>query len=154
MKIYLMQHGEARSKQDDPQRSLSDKGKQDVDKIAGFVARSGIRPGRIIHSGKLRAEQTAEIMAASISDGSTEVSDVINPDDNVAEFIEVIDNATDDLWVVGHLPFLSKLVSCLMTGDASQVLIDYQPGTVVCLERDEIENWLINWMLRPALIVN
>ena len=34
-----------------------------VGAVGGFLASSGIRPGRIEHSGKLRARQTAEILA-------------------------------------------------------------------------------------------
>jgi phosphohistidine phosphatase len=56
-----------------------------------------------------------------------------------------------DTMVVGHLPFMAKLVSHLVTGDDSPTLVAYQPGAVVCLELIE-KDWQINWMVRPELL--
>ncbi|MCW8855365.1 MAG: phosphohistidine phosphatase SixA [Gammaproteobacteria bacterium] len=151
MKIYLMQHGEAKPKQVDPERALSVQGQQDVQKIADFINQSEMRVNRIIHSGKLRAQQTAEIISAKITTATTEISSCINPNDDVIDFLEEIDNTEDELLVVGHLPFLSKLVTALVTGSDND-LLRYQPASIVCLERDDQECWLINWMLRPELL--
>ena len=57
-----------------------------------------------------------------------------------------------DTVVVGHLPFMARLVSLLLSGDAARELVRYQPGSVVCLERNEAGVWGINWMLRPELL--
>ncbi|MCW9055175.1 MAG: phosphohistidine phosphatase SixA [Gammaproteobacteria bacterium] len=151
MKIYLMQHGEAKPKQVDPERALSVQGQQDVQKIADFINQSEMRVNRIIHSGKLRAQQTAEIISAKITTATTEISSCINPNDDVIDFLEEIDNTEEELLVVGHLPFLSKLVTALVTGSDND-LLRYQPASIVCLERDDQECWLINWMLRPELL--
>ena len=79
MKIYLMQHGEAKSKADDPERGLSDQGQKDVQEMANFINRNEISVNRIIHSGKLRVQQTVEIISENMSTATTEVSDLINP---------------------------------------------------------------------------
>ena len=52
MKIYLMQHGEAKSEAEDPERSLSVRGEEETKKISGAAKRLGIRPSSIYHSGK------------------------------------------------------------------------------------------------------
>jgi Histidine phosphatase superfamily (branch 1) len=66
MRLYLMQHGAALAKDVDPARPLSEQGEQDVRRIAAFLARAGVGVGRIWHSGKRRAEQTAELLAAAL----------------------------------------------------------------------------------------
>ena len=154
MKIYLMQHGEAKSRDEDAERSLSEQGRNDVEKMAGFINRSGINVNRIIHSGKLRAQQTAEIISSRILNGATEISHLINPGDDISDFVEEIDNTDDALFVVGHLPFLSKLVSFLVSESADQDILIYSPASIVCLQRDDNECWLINWMLKPELITD
>lgn len=62
MKLYLVQHGEALSKEQDTKRSLSEQGRREVERMANFLATAGVRVARICHSGKLRAQQTAEIL--------------------------------------------------------------------------------------------
>jgi len=59
--IYLVQHGEAESKKEDPERSLTKKGRRDVEKVAVWAAQTGLKIEQIRHSGKRRAAETAEI---------------------------------------------------------------------------------------------
>ena len=63
MKLYLVQHGEAHAKNVDPERPLTERGHGDVARLAAFLSRAGVRVERVIHSGKLRAEQTAGVLA-------------------------------------------------------------------------------------------
>ena len=67
MKLYLVQHGEACAKDVDPDRPLTDAGKADVERLAAFLGQVGIRVDRVIHSGKLRAVQTAERLAGVLA---------------------------------------------------------------------------------------
>ena len=59
MRLYLVQHGEAKSKTEDPQRPLTERGREDVARVAAFAASAGLQVGQIRHSGKRRAEETA-----------------------------------------------------------------------------------------------
>lgn len=153
MKLYLVQHGEAVSKQENPERPLSEQGMRDVQVVAGFLGRAGIKLARVWHSGKRRAGQTAEILAAvALSGGRAEVIKGINPNDPVEEFAADADVWEEDTLVAGHLPFMSRLVSLLVTGDEDAALVQYQPGSVVCLERDDAEQWVILWMIRPDML--
>jgi phosphohistidine phosphatase len=152
MKIYLVQHGEAVAKEVDPERPLTDQGTTDVQRIAGALKHAGVEVKRVVHSGKLRARQTAEILAIEIAPGmQLETSDLIRPNDNPAAFDLQINGGNLDTMVVGHLPFMAKLVSHLVAGDDSQAVVAYQPGSVVCLELIGNDSWQINWMLRPEL---
>jgi len=153
MKLYLVQHGEAVSKQKDPERPLSAQGAQDVQAMAGFLKHAGVRVVRVWHSGKRRAEQTAGLLAqAVLPKGTAAVVEGINPNDPVHEFIADADVWEEDTLVAGHLPFMSRLVSLLVTGDTESEVVQYQPGSIVCLERVDADQWRIMWMLRPELL--
>jgi phosphohistidine phosphatase SixA len=54
MGLYFVQHGEAKSEAEDPERSLTIRGEEDTRKISGAAKRLGIRSSRIYHSGKKR----------------------------------------------------------------------------------------------------
>ena len=63
MRLYLVQHGEAKSEAEDPERSLTKRGEEETGKVSVAAKRLSIRPSKIHHSGKKRAEQTAGIIA-------------------------------------------------------------------------------------------
>ena len=153
MRVYLVQHGEAVTKEQDPDRPLSAAGVSDVQKVAGFLSKFEHGVERIVHSGKLRAEQTADILAKELVP-MTECAAIsgINPNASVEEFESALLRFTADTMIVGHLPFMAKLVSYLLTGKAGSETVAYQPGSVVCLERAAGEHWHLLWMLRPELL--
>ena len=153
MKLYLVQHGEAMTKDEDPERPLSPKGQKDVASMATFLQRAGISASRVMHSGKLRALQTAEILSAALAaDAVPEIVDIINPNDTPGSFAWQMDARMDDTLVVGHLPFMAKLVTHLLTSDGGEPLVDYRPGSIVCLEHEEDHVWHLAWMIRPELL--
>jgi len=66
MRLYLVQHGKAKSKDEDPDRPLTDQGRNDIKKVAVFLAENaGLKVTSIYHSGKTRARQTAEVLEPS-----------------------------------------------------------------------------------------
>lgn len=153
MRLLLAQHGEACAKEVDPDRPLTARGAADADRMAGFLGAAGVRTGRVIHSGKLRARQTAARLAAVIAPGvDLEVSGLINPKDNPAAFDWQSGSWDRDTLVVGHLPFLARLVAHLVSGDQAQSVVAYQPGSVVCLQQIDGEQWSIAWMIRPEML--
>jgi phosphohistidine phosphatase len=153
MKLYLAQHGEALSKDEDPERPLSEQGRRDVQAIAALAAEADVQVARVWHSGKCRAEQTAAILAkAMLPCGKAESIGGINPNDPVDEFISDADVWQEDTLVVGHLPFMSRLVSLLLLGDQQRELVRYSPGSIVCLERSAEQEWVLLWMLRPDAV--
>jgi len=150
MKLYLVQHGEAVTKEVDPDRPLSTQGINAVTRVANFLKQSGISVSKILHSGKTRARETAEILVhILLNNGHIESIDGIAPNDPVAAFALTIPTLETNTMIVGHLPFMAKLVAWLVTADENQPLITYKQGSVVCLEQDESHNWQIQWMIRP-----
>lgn len=61
MKLYLVQHGEACTKDVNTERPLTDQGKRDIDRLATFFTQADIQVSRVVHSGKLRAKQTLSV---------------------------------------------------------------------------------------------
>jgi phosphohistidine phosphatase len=153
MKLYLVQHGEACKKEVDPERPLTERGREDIDRLAVFLKQAGIRADRVMHSGKLRAMQTAEQLSKVIAPGiEPQMSDGINPNDDPKTF-DLRRNGEDmDMLVVGHLPYMAKLVAYLVVEDEDKLITAYQPGSVVCLESLDNTCWQINWMMRPELL--
>ena len=153
MKLYLVQHGQAVAKEVDPERPLSREGVEEVQRIGRHLAKSGVTLNRICHSGKARAHQTAELFAdVLLVSGDVEAIAGINPNDSVTAFAQNIATHQSGTMIVGHLPFMAKLVTYLVTGNEEPVIVAYRPGSVVCLERDEKEPWQIAGMLRPERI--
>ena len=153
MKLYLVQHGEAASEEVNPARPLTEKGCRDVEKIASFLKQAGMGSIPIRHSGKLRARQTAKIIAASLgSTAQVQEAGNLSPNDPVRNLVEETQKMTADLMIVGHLPFLGKLASALLTGSESVNPVAFRQGGVVCLQRNERMNWQVVWMVIPDIL--
>lgn len=153
MKLFLVQHGDALAKEVDPDRPLSDKGQQDVNKVASFLRASSISVRQILHSGKTRAMQTAEIFANLLDvPAPPEKTYGIQPNDPVDAFATRVLEINGDTMIVGHLPFMNKLVSYLLSKDEQRNSVSFEPGSVICLEKNEQNNWTLLWMIRPHLL--
>jgi phosphohistidine phosphatase len=152
MKLYLLQHGDALGKEVNPERPLSQKGKDDIARVADLV-KNHVTPNKIVHSGKTRAKQSAEILAkALVPSVSLRAIEGIGPNDSVEAFAREILPSEHNLLVVGHLPFLSSLVAFLTTG-STKAVVDFTPGSLVCLTLRAPDEWTIQWMVRPELIL-
>ena len=154
MRVYLVQHGIPKPESEDPQKSLSEIGKVEVEKVAQVLKKSGIKVSKIFHSGKLRAKQTAEIMGDYLNplEGITE-AEGLNPLDPPEIWAEKLSNFKDDIMLVGHLPHLQKLCSLLVINNSEKPVIKFRQGGVVALERDDKGNWIISWALYPEFIL-
>jgi len=132
MKLYLVRHATPVSEDVDSQRPLSDSGFLEARKSA--EALSHIRPVRIYHSGKLRALQTAEVFSEATG-ASLEQADGLKPNDDPAIWAERLKAAVvPEVMLVGHLPYMAKMVGLLVKGDQNDLVMDFAPATVAILE--------------------
>lgn len=153
MRVYLVQHGEAQAEEVSPERELTPRGRSDIEKAAATLARSGVRVAKVYHSGKTRARQTAELLAARVAPGITpEALTGLNPNDLVGPCAERMRDWRDDALVAGHMPFMGRLAALLVTGRDQPPVVAFKQGSVVCLERDAEGRWAVAWMLRPELL--
>jgi phosphohistidine phosphatase len=160
MYFYLVRHGEAQSELEDPLRPLSEKGKKVVRRVASFLAQQGVRPKEINRSEKLRARETAEIIAKGLSMvDRVKAIKGLAPNDDVNPVADLLCAEEKSLMLVGHLPFLSKLLSLLVISDPERPMVSFQSGTIVCLSRDDSlkfptpgNGWIIKWVLSPESV--
>ncbi len=150
MALFLVQHGLSLSKDKDPEKGLSNAGKEDTRRIADVAKTYTISVAKIVHSGKKRAAQTGIIFQDALQpkSGIAEISG-INPMDDVKAFGDTIDPAAN-LMVVGHLPFMEKLVSYLTAGLEDKRIYKFQNSGIVCLDRED-NGWFIKWTLNPNI---
>lgn len=154
MRLLIARHGQAVSKMENPDRPLSDDGRAEVKRVAGFLAEGGISTSRILHSGKARAAETAAIYADVIG-GQCDIEEVtgLKPNDNPREITQKIHAMDTDLLIAGHLPHLGRLASLLLSGDDSGAMIAVPTASVICLERGHrSDEWYLLWMIDPALL--
>jgi len=160
MFLYLVQHAEALSKEEDGSRSLSEKGIGDIKKVAGYLAGLKIQAVTICHSGKMRALQTAQILADYLKFGKElSHSDGLAPMEDPQIWRKRLSNMNENIILVGHLPHLGKLASLILCDDAEKNIIDFKMGGVVCLKRFEAGSdasrdgkWAVEWMITPEII--
>lgn len=68
MKLYLVQHGESKPESEDPARPLTNAGRAAVEQVGYHLFRAALLAADVVirHSGKLRAAQTARILASCL----------------------------------------------------------------------------------------
>src|SRR2546422_960147 len=131
---------------------LAARGRREVERVAQAAQRSEVAVAEIVHSGKLRAQQTADLLAAALSPvGGVRAVAGVAPLDDPAAARELLDQAAAPRMIVGHLPHLSRLTSLLLVGDPTREIVSFRMGAIVCLTREE-ERWCLKWILTPDFV--
>jgi phosphohistidine phosphatase len=155
MELYLMQHGEATTEAENPERPLTEAGRAAVRRVSARARAAGVHVGLCVHSGKMRAEESARLFVEQLG-GPADVSarDGLAPKDAVAPTAQWLRTTTehDSIAVIGHLPFLDRLASLLVAGDEEAQVVRFRMGGLVKLEpKDEGEGFAVTWVLPPEL---
>jgi phosphohistidine phosphatase len=149
--LYILQHGDAEPASVDPERPLSAIGVRDIENMATRLHGMQVQPAYIFHSGKQRARQTAQIISQQIAPELEPVqTDGLAPNDDPAIIIEDIIRLDQEILIVSHMPFVSRLCSDLLSGGAG-CTFGSVPGTVMCLQSGP-QGWQMQWMLRPECL--
>ena len=152
MELYLSQHGKAEPEKEDPRRSLSAEGRGETERAARAAAAAGMRVDAVWHSTKLRARQTAEIFAEALEPvNGIHEQDWLGPLDDPQTAIQAARERKETVLLVGHLPYMSRLPSLLLTGNPDRQVIDVRFSGIIALAARE-EGWLLSWYLRPDLL--
>lgn len=147
--LYLVRHGKAMPESQDSLRALSPQGVKELEKLAKYLTAQNIQIDEILHSNKLRARQTAEILSKYIGpSGGLREAGGLSPMDDPQPWINDLTVSKDKLMLVGHLPFMSRLASLLVTRRANSPCIVFYPGTVAAF-RNSGGDWAIEWVI-PA----
>ena len=151
MNLYILQHGEAVPKEIDPERPLSERGNRDIRILALHMQNMDVQLGHVFHSGKLRAEQSARLIAETLSPEIQPVqTEGLNPNDDPAVIIGDIEQLNENILIATHMPFVSRLCSTLLTGTTDAEFASI-PGTLFCLEKAD-NKWRLAYMLTPDFL--
>jgi phosphohistidine phosphatase len=151
MKVYLVHHVDALSADQDPQRHISPKGREQADRLGARFRELGVAPARILHSDKQWTIDTAERIAAKLGaeDKTAKTAYPINTGDPIEPFVAEIRGARGDVMMCGHVDYLLRAASRLVCGDENRKVVEFKPGngTAVCLE-GEGDHWVITYAWR------
>ena len=152
MKVYLVRHGKSVAPALDPSQPLSEEGREEIRHMARTLANMNLKVGSVLHSGKLRAKETAlEIAAALEPAGGVKEVKGLAPNDDSAQALEWIETAEEDLMLVSHLPFLDNLLQELVKPAQGEELPSFDSGALVGVE-EMGGKWQIFRQLGPRMI--
>jgi phosphohistidine phosphatase len=154
MILYLCQHAEAKSAEVDEKKDLTQQGLVDIEVVSHHLKRLNVEVQAIFHSGKTRAQRTAQILADHLRPpGGSMAAPGLAPMDDPEIWAARLADLNENIFLVGHLPHLGKLAALLMTGDKTKTVINFQMASVVQLRRMETGQWAVDWMIVPANIL-
>ncbi len=151
--LYVVRHGLAASERQDPERRLTSEGRAQVERAASVLEAAQIEVGVIYHSGKPRAQETAEVFAAALKPAEgVRWRAGLNPGDPVEDIIPDLDlDENEKVMLVGHLPHVERLLAHVLSGKSDPTLVRFSEASIAALMRVE-EGWHLRWMLDPTLV--
>ena len=152
MRLYLLRHGEPQPKEKDPERRLTQRGRLDVATIGRFLGQNGLRVPEIWHSEKARVRETAEIIAQAVGSSRLLPKPGLAPLDPVDRIRDDIVEREEDVMLVGHLPFLSRLANLLLGCPIETTIFRFKAGEITCLERNGVGHWQVLFTVYPHLL--
>jgi phosphohistidine phosphatase len=148
VRCYLVRHGDALAAHIDAQRPLSARGREQVTELARLALGREVQVAEIRHSGILRAQQTAEILAGYLTParGVCQSAGLLPEDDPEIGKAE-LDAADRSIMLVGHLPHMNRLAA-LLVKSAAPSTIEFTPATMLCCSKVGAL-WQIEWRMAP-----
>ena len=118
--VYFIRHAKAGWSVPDTsdfERSISKKGKKDINTMGSYLALRGVKPEIILSSCALRAQQTTDLLAEKINyDGKKYYLEALylSSLEAIKEIILAQDDTIESMFIVGHNPQLHELVNSLI----------------------------------------
>ena len=138
MELYILRHAIAEEAADphtgnDSQRRLTPDGAEKMRRAAEGMKEAGLEFDLILSSPYVRAKQTAEIVGKVLRPGRPlELSAALAPDGNPKELMDALrgnHGKRKRVLLVGHEPYLSRLVAVLISGD-TRMGINFKKGAL------------------------
>lgn len=153
MKLYLVRHGKAQTadgRVEDALRELTPDGKKRLETEARALARMAIRPVRIYSSPRVRARQTAEIIASALN-MAVEIREEVNFDFDTSAVAALIEGLPPDAEVmfIGHEPSMSDVIRAL-TGANVVMKVGSLARVDVEDPHADLRGYLV-WLLAPRV---
>jgi len=159
MELYILRHGLAGENgdprfPDDSKRPLTEKGEEKLLAAVKAMQKLELEFELILSSPFKRASQTAEVVARKHSRSRLEFSDDLTPEGKPKKLIKQLQglDGESSVMLVGHEPYLSELISVLISGD-SDCGLKLKKGGLCKLAVEEIDLGqcaTLEWLLTPA----
>ncbi len=154
MEIYLIRHGAAYEKEEDPERHLNNDGVNQCHLTGQALKRLGVQLDLIVSSPKNRARQTAEIIAKEVGYLREEIkiTETLEPTALPKSTISYLNNFADAkrIMLAGHLPLLGHLASELLI-NTSEISFYFEPAAVCHINTEQLHTFSgeFCWFLTP-----
>ena len=162
MDLFLMRHGVAEPAGydgDDAQRPLTEQGRHDQRRVVQVLTPLLTPLDHLLSSPRLRARQTADIVADTLQiGGRIEETTVLAEDCTVGAVLDLLQGYSHRARIlcVGHQPHMSRLSAMFLDG-AGRSAIAFQPGSVMGLSfrgHPAIGQGMLRVFLRPAEVLS
>src|SRR6266496_3921914 len=158
MDLYILRHGlagESGTYKNDSQRPLTPKGKRKLKAVSRAMAELELDFDQIVSSPYARARQTAELVANALkASKKLRLSETLTPEGSSKHLIEMLQNmkpTPEVVMLVGHEPYLSRLISLLVTGNSSSRVV-LKKGGLCKLSIESLKHGQcagLEWLLTP-----
>lgn len=155
MEVYLMQHGPALPKDQDPEEGLGPEGQERIHMSGQALKKMGVSFDAILCSPKKRSQQTAAIVAEEVGFPSDKIVETKNvkamapPDETIQTLSEL--SGVDRVLIAGHLPSVAEIASFLLT-EGCKASVQFEMGGCCCIDAEELptHSGRLRWYLTPA----
>lgn len=149
--VVVMRHAEPVSSMEDSTRPLSVEGRRQADRMASWIAAAGVTPAEVRTSNRLRAKQTADVLARRLGlpPGRLREWNALAPDADPAVAAAELDADPQRVVLVGHLPHVERLASTLVAGNPTALRLEMGYASAVVMTRSG-ERWAIRAVLGPS----
>lgn len=158
MDILLVRHAIAvergtKGYEDDSVRPLTPAGRQRMLEAAHGLERI-FTPQAIFTSPMVRAAQTAEILQGVYHLGKPRVCDALGTGDHASLLSVLEDSDVGSVALVGHEPWMSELLSLLLTGYVTSLNATFKKGACALVRCDDLRpgNCWLEWLIQPAAL--
>jgi phosphohistidine phosphatase len=164
MNLYILRHGLAVERgtpgyEKDRDRPLTAKGRRRLRQIAKAMRKLELSFDLVLSSPYPRSRQTADIVATTFkARKKLKLSGDLAPDGNpqaLIEFLKSLQPAPENVLLVGHEPYLGRLISTLVAGNSGLPVTLKKGG--LCQLAVETLNYghcaALEWLLTPKQMV-
>jgi phosphohistidine phosphatase len=160
MDLYILRHGIAVEPGTpgyarDAERPLTPEGERKLRQIADAMKALDLSFDLILSSPYVRARQTAEIVAAALGMRKRlELSDTLTPSGSIKKLVGLLNRmepSPESVLLVGHEPYLSELISCLVSGKETFAVV-MKKGGLCKLTTESLKPGrcaALQWLLTP-----
>ena len=154
MQIYLMQHGPALPKEQDPDEGLSPAGEARIHASGKALKKMGVSFDVILSSPKKRSRQTAAIVAKEVGFPPEKIMEtekvkaMTPPEETIKALTEYPGNKR--ILIAGHLPSVAEVASFLLT-KGSKATIEFEMGGCCKIDVEDLptHSGHLRWYLTP-----